>query len=165
MGRVIKNHVKCITINVDASYSSQYKVAGYAFWIVCDKFVIKKSGMMKVSPKGSEDAELMGIANAVYTLLKTPELPCCKLVVINNDCLGAQRKIGHKSQNPIARKIAGINKQLRSALYSTGTHPVIEFRHVKAHSGAKDKRSYVNEWCDAEAKKWMREAIKISTNG
>ena len=31
----------------------------------------------------------------------------------------------------------------------------VEFRHVKAHSGINDSRSYVNEWCDAEAKKQM----------
>ena len=38
---------------------------------------------------------------------------------------------------------------------------IIEFRHVKAHSGVKDKRSYVNEWCDAEAKKQLRSKMAI----
>lgn len=33
---------------------------------------------------------------------------------------------------------------------------IIEFRHVKAHTGINDKRSYVNDWCDLEAKKQLR---------
>lgn len=31
----------------------------------------------------------------------------------------------------------------------------IEFRHVKAHSGVDDSRSFVNEWCDTNAKREM----------
>jgi hypothetical protein len=37
----------------------------------------------------------------------------------------------------------------------------IEFRHVNAHSNVNDKRSYVNEWCDSEAKKELRRLILI----
>jgi len=36
-----------------------------------------------------------------------------------------------------------------------------EFRHVKAHSGKNDARSFVNEWCDKEAKKWMRYSLNL----
>lgn len=157
------NSVPCITINVDASFHPKHKVAGYAFWIVCDKFVIKKGGAFKTSPKSSLDAELMGIANAVYTLLKTPDLPSCKLVVVNNDCLAAHERIGHKSNHPIGKKVASIMKQLRSALWNNRNTTVIEMRHVKSHSGKNDSRSFVNEWCDMEAKKWMRKSIKTKS--
>lgn len=155
------NKVTCITINVDASFHPQEKVGGYAFWIVCSKFVIKKGGMFKTNPKNSTEAELMGIANAAYTLLKTPDLPYCRLVVVNNDCLNAHEKIGQKSNNKIGKETANIFKQIRGVLYYPGAQTKIHLRHVKAHSGIDDKRSYVNEWCDKEAKKWMREALKI----
>lgn len=32
----------------------------------------------------------------------------------------------------------------------------LRFKHVKAHSGVKDSRSYVNRWCDSHAKREMR---------
>lgn len=38
-----------------------------------------------------------------------------------------------------------------------------KYRHVKAHTSIKDSRTWVNNWCDKEAKKWMkveREKIK-----
>ena len=31
---------------------------------------------------------------------------------------------------------------------------LFEFRHVKGHSGKKDNRSFVNEWCDKESRKY-----------
>lgn len=31
----------------------------------------------------------------------------------------------------------------------------IEFRHVRAHTDTKDARSYVNDWCDKNAKLFM----------
>lgn len=41
-------------------------------------------------------------------------------------------------------------------LFHVNNKATIEFRHVKAHSGVDDKRSYVNEWCDKEAKRRLR---------
>lgn len=37
--------------------------------------------------------------------------------------------------------------------------PNYELRHVKAHSKVNDARSWVNDWCDKEAKKWMRKLV------
>ena len=39
--------------------------------------------------------------------------------------------------------------------------PKYDFRHVRAHNGLLDSRSKANNWCDQEAKKWMREAVKL----
>lgn len=60
-----------------------------------------------------------------------------------------------------------VAKKLRKVRERTG-FPDYEMRHVKAHNGTPDARSWVNDWCDKEAKKMMRvaasaekQAIKI----
>jgi ribonuclease HI len=157
--------VNCITINTDASFHSEKKVGGYAFYIVCDLFKIQKGGKFKVSPKSSMDAEMMCMANALHTLFSQKELPTAKLIVINSDCLFSFEKIGLKKQNEIGRKVAQTLRLVRKRMASYGgIYPAYEFRHVKAHSGVKNARSWVNEWCDTEAKKWMRLSLNDTKN-
>jgi ribonuclease HI len=157
--------VNCITINTDASFSPEKKVGGYAFYIVCDLFKIQKGGMFKCSPKTSIEAEMMCMANALHTLLNQPELPSTKLIVINSDCLHSFEKIKLKSQSEVGKKVAQILRQLRLKTSIKGNiKPLYEFRHVKAHSGKNDARSFVNEWCDKEAKKWMRYSLNLKLN-
>lgn len=156
--------VNCITINTDASFHHGEKVGGYAFYIICDLFKIQKAGMFKKHPSSSIEAEMMCIANALHTLLTQKELPKTKWIVINSDCLYAFEKIGLKKKHYIGKKIAFILRDLRRKASNGVELPKYQFRHVKAHSGIKDSRSIVNEWCDKEAKKWMRIALKIKLN-
>lgn len=154
-------NLKCITINTDASFHPEQKVGGYAFYIVCDLFKIQKGGAFKVNPKNPSDAELMCIANAIATLLAQKELPTANLIVINSDSLWAFEKISLKSKNATGKIVAQLLKKLRQRMAFRGAVlPKFEFRHVKAHSGKNDARSWVNEWCDHEAKKWMRSKLK-----
>lgn len=147
--------VNCITINTDASFSHQYKKGGYAFWIVCDVFKIQKSGMFKTNPKSALEAEMMCMANALYMLATQKELPETKIIVINSDALLAFDRVGLKKQG-LGKVVAKYLKQVRVRTFCNK----YEFRHVKAHNGTPDARSFVNNWCDKEAKKWMRLAVK-----
>lgn len=153
-----RKKVRCITINTDASYSHQYKIGGYAFYIVCDLFKIQKAGIFKNDPKSSIKAEMMCIANAIHTLTAQKELPIADLIVINSDCLNSFSIMCKKSKCSIGRTVAIKIKHLRNALSNRGVMPKYEFRHVKAHNGTPDARSWVNDWCDKEAKKMMRKA-------
>lgn len=148
------------TINTDASFHPQLKVGGYAFYIICDLFKIQKGGHFKKQPKTAMEAEMMCIANALYTVLMQKELPSATWIIINSDCLFAFEKIKRKSQDKVGRVVADILRKVRLAMSRRGVIPKFQFRHVKAHSMATDKRSIVNEWCDIEAKKWMRSAAK-----
>lgn len=155
------NHVVCITINTDASFHPVHKIGGYAFYIICDLFKIQKGGMFKKQPKTAMEAEMMCMANALYTLLSQKELPSAKLIVINSDCLFSFEKIKRKSQNSIGRTVAQILRDVRIKTSFRGVvKPEFEFRHVKAHSNKDDARSHVNAWCDREAKKWMRTSVE-----
>ena len=74
-----------ITINTDASYYSEHKIGGYAFWIKCDLFKITKGGYFKVPIEGSTQAETYCIGNAIAQLLAQKELPKADFLVINTD--------------------------------------------------------------------------------
>ena len=151
--------VNCITINTDASFHPQKKIGGYAFYIVCDLFKMQKGGMFKVQPKTPMEAEMMCIGNALFTLLAQKELPSAKLIVINSDCLFCFEKIKRKSKDRIGRQVAEILRKVRVKTSFRGEiMSKFEFRHVKAHNGTPDARSFANDWCDKEAKKWMRKA-------
>lgn len=157
--------LKCITINTDASFSKEHKVGGFAFYIVCDRFKIFKGGMFRVNPVNPMEAEMMCMANTIYTLTIQKDLPSTNLIVINSDCLYSFDKIGRKKPHPIGKKVANLLRELRiKTSYLDVIKPKFEFRHVKAHTGNKNGRSLANEWCDKEAKKWMRKAINQKNN-
>lgn len=159
------NTVNCITINTDASFGPHDKVGGYGYYIICDKFKIRRGGMFKIHPKNPIEAEMMCIANAIHTLINTPSLPSAKFIIINCDCLRAFEHIGLRKKNEIGRCIARQLRELKDKTSFRGLiSPKVEFRHVKSHTGKNDARSYINEWCDREAKKWMKEAAMQKRN-
>lgn len=154
-------YTRCITINTDASFNQQHKVGGYAFYIVCDHFKIQKSGRFKKHPSSSNEAEMMCIANALYTLSVQPDLPETSLIIINSDALFVFNQVKKKSKSPVGRSTAKLLRTVKSKTAFRGVvDPKFEFRHVKAHNGVSDSRSWVNDWCDKEARKWMRYAVK-----
>lgn len=145
-----------ITINTDASFSNVY--GGYAFWIVCDQGKIQKAGKIKSRIKGSQQAEMMCIANALHTL-KHSRFKNITKVVINTDSVTCINALGtFKSTIDGAKECLFTMMEICVANGMTlrDCSKMFEFRHVKAHSGKKDKRSFVNEWCDKEAKKYCK---------
>jgi hypothetical protein len=100
------------------------------------------------------------MANAIHTLCAQPDLPQCKIIVINSDCLNSFRRISLKNQDTLGRKVAQLLRKLRNLTALNGVvMPEFEFRHVRAHTDNGDARSKVNDWCDTEAKKWARMAL------
>lgn len=143
--------VRGITINTDASVHGTKQVGGYAFHIVCDLFKLQQAGVFKSPVKHSTDAEMKSIGNAIAALLRQPELPTCKWVVINTDSKGAISAI-LQPKNDLSKCI---NKDLHKLKVRLRCQ-LISFRHVRAHTKDKNARSLANEWCDIEAKKMMR---------
>ena len=155
------NNITCITINTDASFCPIHKVSGYSFYIVCDTFKIKKGGkFLKQQPQNPEEAEMMCIGNAIQTLLAQKELPAVKLIVLNSDCKFGMRKI-KTADGDLGKQINGFWSEL---LRRTGAR-FNAMKYVRAHSGVEDARSKVNEWCDKEAKRWMRISRNEITDG
>lgn len=150
-----KKRIRGITINTDASFHPDFKRGGFAFHIVCDLFVLKKSGMFQHVCTDSTDAEVKCIANALATLLAQRELPKLDWIHINTDSKHGINWIqnGHNPAGAFA-------KSLIQQLMKRTSCKTLKLRHVKAHSGVRDARSLTNEWCDREAKIWMKESVK-----
>lgn len=146
--------VNCITVNTDASFHPNYKTAGYAFYIICDFFKIQKGGNFKRKITSAKMAETFCIGNALATLLAQKELPSTMLIIVNCDCKFAMHEIQNRTSQS-GTLVASYAKKLKKRM-PRGC--VVDYRYVKAHNGSPDSRSWVNEWCDTEAKKWQRKA-------
>lgn len=146
------NGKRYITINTDASLCHRSNVGAWACHIVFDGFRIRKSGVFKKCPGDSTHAEAMAIGNALYYLIK-----CAKQVVppdtivINCDNKGVKNYILNRIE---AAKVFDLLKTVKD-IYQ---QPKISFRHVKGHSKGDTPRKYLNNWCDEQAGKLMREA-------
>lgn len=150
-----------VTINTDASFHPQLKHGAYAFWAVCNDFKITKSGVFKSKCFSPDDAEAKCIINALTVILKAHT--GITKIIVNTDSLNAiailTKDIYHLKKYRVSVKMyAHIRQQYHLVLSSKKCS--VEFRHVKAHSGTGDKRSYVNEWCDKEAKRQLRIVVK-----
>jgi len=149
-----------VTINTDASFHPSLKYGAYAFWAICDDFKITKSGVFRKKCQTPDDAEAKCIINALTVILKAHK--GIKKIIINTDSLNAIAYL-KKDEKHIHKYGLSMSKmrQFQQCLVFLPIMGVeIEYRHVKAHSGVNDKRSYVNEWCDSEAKKQLRKTIK-----
>jgi len=148
-----------VTINTDASFSKQYNRGTYAFWIVSNRFVIQRAGILRKKCSRPEIAEFRCIINAIHVLGKQ-NCVGIKKIIINTDCLNVIHLI-NKDKSAIARyRLASFGSMLvfrfEEVIRSHKLHKIpIEIRHVRSHTGVDDARSYVNEWCDTEAKAQM----------
>lgn len=150
------------TINTDASFSDGY--GGFAFWIVCDEGKIQKAGKIKSKINSSTEAETMCIANAIHTL-KHSRFKEIKRIFVNTDSQGSIQFLSGKHRPKAGTMMFNVVEEARFNMMEfclkigksiRDVNTVFEFRWVKAHNGKKDARSYVNSWCDKEAKKYCK---------
>lgn len=143
-----------VTVNTDAGFSVHHKKGSYAFWIVSNRFKILKSGLFKYPVGNPMECEMKAIYNALW-ILKTEDLKSVSKIIINTDCIPAITAFSKQSvkenrwYKPLVKKYRKLAKTL----------PKIEFRHVKAHTTNKDARSYVNNWCDTQAREQLSKIL------
>lgn len=145
-----------VTINTDASWCPDTLIATYAFWAVSDNFRIVKTGTFKNKCLNPSEAESKCIINALKSVLIHKDITN---VIINTD---SQQSIDLFTTS--TSHLRGENKEtwasLRKVYKEVCGSVKITFRHVKAHTRVSDARSFVNRWCDTQAKKQLREARK-----
>lgn len=132
------------TVLTDASWCPNQKVAGWAAWIVCNDERYKRYDAFFEKVDTAHEAEIKAIINGLY-IAKRVFQPDHYHVV--SDCLAAMQTLQGKTSN---------KKWQEKMTEIVGTTRVT-FAHVKAHTSTKDKRSYVNNWCDFNAKMAMRQ--------
>lgn len=146
------NGKRYITINTDASLCQQSNVGAWACHIVFDGFRIRKAAVFKRCPGESTHAEVMAIGNALYYVLQcAKQVVIPDIIVINCDNKGVKSYIYNRVE---AAKVL----ELLQAVKKAYKQPTISFRHVKGHSKGDTPRKYLNNWCDEQAGKLMREA-------
>lgn len=149
-----------VTINTDASFHPNLKYGAYAFWAICDDFKITKSGVFRRKCIDPDDAESKCIINALTVVLKS-HTDITKIIV-NTDSLNAIAYLTKDKKHVSKYRLSASKmRQFQQCLLDLKipASVKIEYRHVRAHTGLNDSRSYVNEWCDMEAKKQLRKAI------
>ena len=153
-----------VTINTDASFHPQLKYGAYAFWAICNDFKITKSGVFRKKCINPDDAETKCILNALTVILKAHK--GISKIIVNTDSLNAIAYLTNDKAHIFKyRLVKNKGIEFREILRKLPAKNItIEYRHCKAHSGVKDARSFVNEWCDSEAKRQLRSKILKTKN-
>lgn len=144
------------TIYTDASYHFSTKIAGVGFWIKCDDWS-HKGGTFFQNVEHSAEAELLaacyGIISAANKIGR--EFNRSDLIILNSDCMYVV-ELFNGQKNKMTDRAKAAKEKSRIALAKAR----IRTRHVKAHSFGQGVRSHVNNYCDKEAKRWSRVALR-----
>ena len=150
-----------VTIYSDASYNQKTKLSTYAYYIKSNQGLLKSHGTCPEYVKNISDAEAyaaiiaMGKAISSFTDISA--------ICINTDCTYVIQKM---SFNPIPKiknpKIKDLILRARAFVKSVGID--LSLKHVKAHTGGGDIRSWCNKICDKGARKAMGKALKKKRN-
>ncbi len=157
-----------VSIFTDASVNSELKKCGYAFYIGCKTGKIQKAGKLKVETTKSHTAELHCLANAIYTLKHCKFEPITKVIIHSDSklCLdiisGESRSFADKEARKVLDEINFLMMEIciKHGKSIRQVKSFFEFVHVKAHTKKSDKLSVINDWCDQNARKYMRLACK-----
>lgn len=153
-----------VTINTDASFSYNHNKASFAFWIVSDYGKLCKYGVLKGHTKTPTHGEFKCIVNALHCLFVYLKWPITK-IIINTDSMNSIHLL--KNDKVALRKYHIGKNQFKDELcawHSINGRYIskkikIEFRHVKAHTDSTSARSWVNQWCDTNAKEVLRKEL------
>lgn len=146
-----------VTINTDASFHPVHKVAAFAFWIRHDQGRIMQAGALKDCPTSLE-SEIRAIGNGMYALLQS-NFTDIDYIRVNTDCTYAMDALKGKSRHGASLatvdKVIGIMDllaQLYKRKLKRRKYPFIDFRHIPAHTTIETPKSWLNDWCDKQAK-------------
>lgn len=132
---------KFCTVLTDASFCPKQRVGGWAVWIVCEDERYKRFDAFFELLATSQEAEIKAIINGLWIANRLFSPDHFHVV---SDCTTAMAAISRSGTKWNAKVLEIIGERR------------LTFKHVKAHSGVGDRRSYVNEWCDFHAKMAMK---------
>ena len=138
-----------VTIYTDASWTPD--LAAGAAWIRSEEGLIKLR--KRYESVDSAHAEGAMIYFAVKKALQ--EWDNVSVVLINSDHLGFVRYLN--VTHPTVPKREDLQKGVNLIFDMCNSRGVlIRTRHIKGHQGGHNSRSWLNEWCDTQARKARR---------
>jgi ribonuclease HI len=154
-----------VTINTDASFSYSHNKGSYAFWVVSDYGKLCRYGALKGGTKTPTHGEFKCIVNALHCLFVYLKWPVTKIIV-NTDSMNSIHLLKNNKE-AIRRYRIGKNQftEELAAWHSINGRYIskkieIDFRHVRAHTENTNARSWVNQWCDTNAKMALANELK-----
>lgn len=151
-----------VTINTDAAYRRDIQRGGYAFWIVSNSGRFCHGGVLRKKVKSSCIAEMMCIVNAIDALGKLGWTYIDK-IVLNTDSMNSKHII-EKNKKAIKqyniRYLCPYGDKFWDVMSKHNLKGIpIDIRHVPSHVSTETKKQWVNQWCDSEAKKHLKEYV------
>lgn len=136
------------TVITDASFCDETKAAGWAAWVRIDGQAepIKRYGSFKIDVATSFEAEALAAINGLWIAQQCGATE----VLLQTDCLTVVHIVNGITKS---QKILKFWRNARNA--ANIRTPKIKAKHVKGHTATDDARSYVNRWCDKNAKRSM----------
>lgn len=145
------------TVNTDAGYYHIDKVASFAYYIRCGNMMIKGSGLFKDKCSNSLEAEMKAAINAMFLLLNSSVKNIDKIILNTDNIHVKSKKDGNALQSKLYKYVKTIKKLKGTDWSKNPKNKFLEIRHVRAHSGTDTKRQWVNDWCDKECTRQLRE--------
>lgn len=142
-----------ITVFSDASFDHVTKASGYAYWHRDHKSIHRGSGGHAELVESSSDAECVALCIAIVSAIRTLEHQPGDIISLQSDCIHALKVL--QGQIPKMTMIeAGFSKWALRVVQEHGLS--LKPKHIKAHTGLEDARSYVNTFCDEASRRRMR---------
>jgi ribonuclease HI len=154
-----------ITINTDASFSNKHRIGAFACWVVSNRFKIKFGGMLKKKCESPTHAECMAIINALHMVFLN-DMTGVKMIIVNTDSMNSKHIFENDTQAIKRYRLKSYSQQfygrfvkMKMDAFRHNQKVEFQFRHVKAHQDTDTPRTYINDWCDCEAKRHMGHAL------
>lgn len=152
--------IENITIFTDASFCHETNAAAGACWSRSDNFKFN-SVYPLVNVESSNEAEFEAALVGIQLTINSPEISelikadKCRVILVT-DCDSVAREImGSPLTHPRA---------IQAVRMMNAAGVLYKVNHVKAHTSNKNARSWVNRWCDTNARSMMRE-IRTKLSG
>jgi ribonuclease HI len=143
-----------VTVYCDASACSETKAVGVAYWLRSERgrFIGSHTGTLDQAYHAEMSAVFMAISKAVAIWDDATSFcinsDCDYVIrVLNRGFIGDSSSENHEKIKEIYNEIRKMQDHLKLHIYA---------RHVKAHTGGVDTRSYINRKVDHLARKAMR---------
>ena len=148
----------CLTVFADASFDHGTGIAAFAGWFRTTGTIHRISKVSKRRFVSSNEAELVALcATVLVALRRRRSFGDGDFVVAKSDCTYAVEHLKSRTGGTTEterRMVARVHDSLKD-------HGLKFYvRHVKGHTTLSEPRFYVNRWCDEEARRLMRQAVR-----
>jgi hypothetical protein len=157
-GTISKGEMLTITICTDAGYKKLYKqsCAAWAAYIRTPHQTIKVSGIIRQRCKGSSQAELYAVANALHIVGREYDLSKYRIILYSDNKYALKNHIDKTITKSAGQDFCSVyDKYIRPHIDKAY---IYEARWVKAHLpsnkwGSSSAKHFMQNWCDTEVQR------------